>query len=195
MQEAVRDQLQLGGVPVWRERDDDPLRRREPLGGLDGRDEVAVARHQDGGVVAVLYCVLDQAYRNVDVGLLLLEHGPLVAAGPASAALLKEPAVHDVHQWAVARQSVEVVSLPLKGIGVVTHTSREVGDTLEYLTGAQQAHSKRLKIKPQVLPSMPGPQPIVQVEAIDVDRDSVHSRPPVLERRPWCTLETPRQGE
>jgi hypothetical protein len=47
----------------------------------------------------------------------------------------------------VARQGVEVVSLPLKGIGVVTHTSREVGDTLEYLTGPQQARSERLKIR------------------------------------------------
>jgi hypothetical protein len=84
----------------------------------------------------------------------------------------------------VTRQGVEVVSLPLKGIGVVTHTGREVHDALEYLTGPQQARSERLKIKPEVLPSMPGPQPVVQVEAIDVDRDSVHSRPPELERRP-----------
>jgi len=85
----------------WWESCDNPFLWTEPLHGANARAEVAVCGEHQGGVIPILYCVLDQRNGDIDIGLFLLIADPGSFAAPAPAAFLLEAAIDNSHEWTV----------------------------------------------------------------------------------------------
>ena len=112
--------------------DNHPLLRKPPQDSGDRRCEVAVTGDDDGHVVAVVVCVLEETNGDVDVGLFLFVGLSAVLASMTFGLLGQEVPVVDVESTS-GKQSVEVGSLAFLCSWIIPDPCREVSDTFEFV--------------------------------------------------------------